>query len=712
MHSRTAQIQFFIPYRESYLVGGAKVKNHKKIAKRYLRSWFILDFISTFPYEMIANLAMYGSPRPSINVEVDISNMTIAEQSVVALKASSTMRLLRLLRIMRLLKLGRIARAGRITSRIVDRLEKYISISYTARTLCFWTFLMLVLIHWFCCVWGLLGQEQGSQRNDDLEVLRLSTFEEAGAGRALAVAKKTAVIGGDGGGGAAFSIDSIVNCNRGPLSCLSTCELQLLAWKQSKEVAYVSKQESWMCRAVTEGKIPSDFLARHSEVYLYLLQGSGLIIAPESTAEYITYFVLSFLFLIVSNVFVGVVAAAQSEADPQTKEFKARMDHLNHFLSDMRVPMELKQRTREHFRFTRDLVRKQSYNDLYERFSPKLRGEVLSHISLRTLKSVPYFASCERGLLNALSQRLAHHGFAQGEIINHNDQGCTLSIVTRGTAVRGGKPITLYQYWGEDMIVTSVALRDKRPAAALTYVEIVCLTREGLLEELEHYTESAHVIHVAAVNIAMMRAPVLIANYLQQRQLSSNDLFAAMRRLGSSSTEEDREVQAMLKQINGSRPLRGFARELINDGDDMLKKRSEEAVAAMGTDDTKMLVDENGDVMVGTGEALKLESDEDNPVMKAVAAMQTKLEDQMEADRAAVHKELSEIKRSLALLIPKVSPGENGPGSGALVTPQQSSMKPRRRRQRPPPPPAAASTNGTLSMTSPSLETNGGAYEA
>jgi hypothetical protein len=709
------------------------VKNHKKIAVRYLRSWFILDVVSTFPYEMIANLAMYGSPRPSINVELEIGNMTASEQSVVALKASSSMRLLRLLRIMRLLKLGRIARASRITSRIADRLERYISISYTTRTLCFWTFLMLILIHWFCCVWGLLGQEQGTQRTDELEVLRLATFDTPGARRALAVAKKSAA-DASSSTGAEISIDEIVNCNQGPLSCLSTCEMQLLAWSKSIDVAYLSKQESWMCRAVLEGKIPSNFLVRHSELYLYLLQASGLIATPESTPEYITYFVLSFLFLIVSNVFVGVVAAAQSEADPQTKEFKSRMDHLNHFLSDMRVPLELKQRTREHFRFTRDLVRKQSYNDLYERFSPRLRGEVLCHISLRTLQAVPYFVGCERGLLNSLSQRLSHHGYAQGEIVNHNDQGCTLSIVTRGTAVRGGKPITLYQYWGEDMIVTSVALRDKRPAAALTYVEIVCLTRSDLLEELQHYTDSSHTIHIAAVNIAMMRAPVLISNYLQQRQLKSNDLFGAMKRLGTSSTAEDREVQAMLKQINGSRPLRGFARELIHDGDDMLKKRSEEAVAAMGADDSKMLVDENGDVMDGTGEALNLETEAEDPIMKAMASMQSKLEARMDADRSAVHRELSEIKRSLALLLPidivaqtrakaspgfrgengaKASPGfrgENGTGSSALVTPLQSAMRNRRRRQRPAP--ATAPANGTTPSVSSPEKGGSGAYEA
>ena len=347
------------------------------------------------------------------------------------------------------------------------------------------------------------------------------------------------------------------------------------------DYTFTASQEPWQCRAVSEGKIPANYVLEAGTAYVYVLQTSGLLPSATTVGECVVYFVLSFIFLIISNVFVGVVAAAQSEADPQTKEFKSRMDRLNHFLRDMHVPVDLKMATREHFRFTRDLVRKQSYNDLYPLLSPKLRGQVLAHLSSRTLKSVPYFCECEEGLLNALSQRLRHFGYSQGEMINHHDDGSTLSIVTRGTAVRGGKPITLYQFWGEDMIVTSRTLRDRRPASALTYVEIVCLTRDELFEELTHFPKSKKHIHLAAVNIAMMRAPILIVDYLVATGRNPSSLFDAMKRLGSGTTAEDRELQAVLKAVNDAKPLRGFARELMEGGDEVLKKRSTAAVEAL-----------------------------------------------------------------------------------------------------------------------------------
>ena len=196
---------------------------------------------------------------------------------------------------------------------------------------------------------------------------------------------------------------------------------------------------------------------------------------------------------------------------------------------------------------------------------------------------------------------------------------------------------------GEDMIVSSAALRDKRPASALTYVEIVCLTRANLEVELGSYPLSSHHIHVAAVNFgarrrlraaptplapppgttpkrihlfsstqtrsllcplppstAMMRAPLLIANYLHRNKKSTKDLIQAMKRLGTATGPQDKELQSMLKQINGSRPLRSFARELIHDGDDTLARRSMTAVEVMGGDQAKMLVDENGQVITET----------------------------------------------------------------------------------------------------------------
>ena len=86
-------------------------------------------------------------------------------------------------------------------------------------------------------------------------------------------------------------------------------------------------------------------------------------------------------------------------------------------------------------------------------------------MSLRTLENVWYFTACEADMLRALSERLRALGFARSDQIYYEER---INIVTKGAAARGGKILTVDCYWGEDMIVTSPALKDTRYASALT----------------------------------------------------------------------------------------------------------------------------------------------------------------------------------------------------------------------------------------------------
>ena len=77
---------------------------------------------------------------------------------------------------MRLLKLFRIVKASRLVVRWTDRIEHYISISHSTRTLLWWMFIILCTIHWFSCSWGLVAQLQTSQRTDALKEIPVIVF--------------------------------------------------------------------------------------------------------------------------------------------------------------------------------------------------------------------------------------------------------------------------------------------------------------------------------------------------------------------------------------------------------------------------------------------------------------------------------------------------------------------------------------------------------
>merc|ERR1719387_2656024 len=70
---------------------GILVTVPSKIRRNYLRGWFLIDFFSTCPIDVLAGLAMGGG-----------------SQDVRAVKLIRTVRLARLLKLVRLLKMGKI----------------------------------------------------------------------------------------------------------------------------------------------------------------------------------------------------------------------------------------------------------------------------------------------------------------------------------------------------------------------------------------------------------------------------------------------------------------------------------------------------------------------------------------------------------------------------------------------------------------------------
>jgi len=120
-------IQVRTPYRDRNT--GALVNDFNSVAKNYLKSWFALDFISIFPFELIT----WGQTSAS----------------------TTNLAVLRLLRLARLLKLLRIFRA----SRKLQRFRVNIRIKYSHIQLYTYTAILIFLIHWLACGYKLTAEK-------------------------------------------------------------------------------------------------------------------------------------------------------------------------------------------------------------------------------------------------------------------------------------------------------------------------------------------------------------------------------------------------------------------------------------------------------------------------------------------------------------------------------------------------------------------------
>ena len=203
-----------------------------------------------------------------------------------------------------------------------------------------------------------------------------------------------------------------------------------------------------------------------------------------------------------------------STGDPHTTAFKQNMDSLNYFLEDMNMPQELRLRAREYVRNGRELIKKSSYTQLLVGLSPDLRADIVLHMSSKTLEQVWYLGSLEQAARVELAMKLDRLGFAPREKV----PCAKLQILMRGVAAKAGHILTYGSFWGEDIIVTSEALRDLRPASTLTYIEVAGLSRSHMDEVLASFPRSAAHVRQAAMRIAMRRAVIIISEYIRSRQ--------------------------------------------------------------------------------------------------------------------------------------------------------------------------------------------------
>jgi potassium voltage-gated channel Eag-related subfamily H protein 7 len=101
-------------------VDGLNVTNRQKIVTKYMRGWFLADFMSTFPWDMVISVG--SSPR--------------------------------LIRLLRLAKLMRLVRASRLIITVMKESNFKMSTWSFYKT----TLLVIVVSHWVSCIWMMLGQ--------------------------------------------------------------------------------------------------------------------------------------------------------------------------------------------------------------------------------------------------------------------------------------------------------------------------------------------------------------------------------------------------------------------------------------------------------------------------------------------------------------------------------------------------------------------------
>ena len=126
-------IDITLSFNTAYYQGGSIVSSRKEISKNYLKYWFWLDMMSTFPYDnIIGDQTTSTTPTKKNNVT----------------SAAQLLRILRFYRILRLLRLAKL-------KKILIEIEDYISSHFLASVLVFTRLVIFayMVAHWTACLW-------------------------------------------------------------------------------------------------------------------------------------------------------------------------------------------------------------------------------------------------------------------------------------------------------------------------------------------------------------------------------------------------------------------------------------------------------------------------------------------------------------------------------------------------------------------------------
>lgn len=137
-------LNFFLAYQEDHTKGGQWVTNHRQITRRYLQSWFVVDFFSVLPFDLLISFGL--------------------------LEGASLLRITRTVRLLRLMKLLRIVRA----SRLLARWQLRIGLSFAHLTMIRFMLVTCFLVHLMACTWAWAGLNG----NEELPNRCLGSFEE------------------------------------------------------------------------------------------------------------------------------------------------------------------------------------------------------------------------------------------------------------------------------------------------------------------------------------------------------------------------------------------------------------------------------------------------------------------------------------------------------------------------------------------------------
>lgn len=294
---------------------GTFVYSHKRIAARYLKSWFAIDFISTFPFDKI----------------VDYASQESTESKAALADRLRFLKILRVVRISKLMKILKVVHAGR-AKQLLGFLERDLAINPALLSIGPVFLQVAFVAHYLACLWN-FATTVGLEINDN--------------------------------GGA--------------------------TWSTAYGANHLSVSEQYVT-------------SLYWTVATMMAVGYGDIYAQNSLERGLSI-VVQFFGALMFGLIIGAMSKVAYQADATALARKLHQEELSDYMRHRKIPRDLQQRVRAHFKFAHSYttVFPDVLQAMREEMSQDLMYEMLSVAYGSTVAKIHLFSHCpDKGFISSM----------------------------------------------------------------------------------------------------------------------------------------------------------------------------------------------------------------------------------------------------------------------------------------------------------------------
>jgi CRP-like cAMP-binding protein len=439
-----------LAYQASADKGGHWVQNKNKIARHYLKGWFLVDLVSVIPFWAITMdvqdpMGRFAAQRAAAEAAAEALEKAGGGSSGTS-QLTRGIVLFRVVKLFRMLKLARVFKAARVFQRVMlDVLMNKFEWTYAALKMLKLFALLCVYAHWQACIWGLV-----------------STYMDA---------------------------DGYPN------------------WISDFKGYYATVHGK-----VADGSdaMPTGLEIYVAALYWSVMTLTSIgygEMTPVNTAERVLCSGYMMLSGVMWTYAIGSVAAIATTLDPNTVIFQNTMDQLNYFMRERELTRPMRMTLRDYFTAARRVHQLNDDGDLLDKMSPMLQGTVALAANKKWLYKIWYLRDCGEAqsgsdFIASVAKLLVIRSFVGHERVPVGQ----LYILRRGLVVKMWRFLNVGKVWGEDFILDNADYVDYSQAVALTYVEVYTLKRISLDEALADHPTAMKVVRKAQRRISLQRA--------------------------------------------------------------------------------------------------------------------------------------------------------------------------------------------------------------